>query len=44
MIVVNYVTDVALLSLLLTLNRFHPSSIVSIVDYEQVNAGWKIDW
>ena len=31
---------VVLVSLLLTLNIFTPCSIVSIVNFEQVNAGW----
>ena len=39
MIAVNEVFDVALVSFLLTLNRFHTRSGVSTVDYEQVNAG-----
>ena len=31
---------VVLMSLLLTLNIFHTLSSVSIVNFEQVNAGW----
>ena len=31
---------VVLVSLLLTLNIFHTCSSVSIVNFEQVNAGW----
>ena len=34
------IDDVALLSLLLTLNRFHTCSGASNVDFEQVNAVW----
>ena len=33
---------VVLVSLLLTLNIFHTCSSVSIVNFEQVNAGWGI--
>ena len=36
-------TDVILVFLLLTLKRFHKiCSGVSIVDFEQVNVGWKL--
>ena len=34
-------SDVILVSLMLTLNRFHLSD-VSIIDFEQVNNGWKV--
>ena len=37
----NNLIDVVLVFLLLTLNRFHTHhSDISLVDYEQVNAGW----
>ena len=35
-------TGVVLVSLLLTLNIFTPCSTVSIINFEQVNAGWEI--
>ena len=38
----NNVNNVVLASLLLTLNIFHTCSSVSIVNFEQVNAGWDI--
>ena len=34
---------VVLVSLLLTLNYFTPCSIVCIVNFEQVNAGWEMN-
>ena len=34
------VIDVVMVSLLLTLNNFTHCSGVTIVDFEQVNAGW----
>ena len=37
---VKYTNGVVLVSLLLTLNIFHTFSSVSIVNFEQVNAGW----
>ena len=39
-IIVNVVIDVVLVSLLLTLSRFHTLFWCSIVNYEQVDAGW----
>ena len=36
----NYAIGVALVFLLLTLSLFTPCSNVSIVNFEQVNAGW----
>ena len=37
----NDVNDVAMVSLLLTLNIFTPFSNVSFVDFEQVNIPWE---
>ena len=34
--------DVVLISLLLTLNIFHVCSIVSVVNFEHVIAGWTL--
>ena len=36
----NDVIDVALVFLLLTLTHFTPFSIVSVVDFEEVNISW----
>ena len=38
------VDDVVLVFLLLILNIFHTFFSVSIVDFEQVNACWKMIW